>query len=167
MYNIIDVRLKIVVPTDRRTESLSECTFKDLSNNIWHSYQSWKLVGGEENNIYTLGGGINVKDRNETEGNRALQWRATKDCKKATMGYKQRQQPSILQGNKGPKWEEVGKEQIFNGVSNCNSLWLNIRCSEGRVKCPEPLECSARKKISSSITRTKKETLEDVPNQQI
>ena len=37
--------------TDRRTESISECTLKDLSNVIWHAYQSWKLVGDEEYNI--------------------------------------------------------------------------------------------------------------------
>ena len=37
--------------TDRQTESISECTLKDLSNDIWHAYQSWKLVGDEENNI--------------------------------------------------------------------------------------------------------------------
>ena len=24
---------------------------EDLSNDIWHAYQSWKLVGDEENNI--------------------------------------------------------------------------------------------------------------------
>ena len=37
--------------TDGQTESISECTLKDLSNDIWHAYQSWKLVGDEENNI--------------------------------------------------------------------------------------------------------------------
>ena len=38
--------------TDRQTESISECTLKDLSNHIiWHTYQSWKLVEDEENNI--------------------------------------------------------------------------------------------------------------------
>ena len=36
--------------TDRQTESISECTLKDLSNDIWHAYHSWKLVGYEENN---------------------------------------------------------------------------------------------------------------------
>ena len=36
---------------DRQTESISECTLKDFSNDIWHAYQSWKLVGEEENNI--------------------------------------------------------------------------------------------------------------------
>ena len=47
--------------THRQTESISECTLKDLSNDIWHAYQSWKLVGDDENNIPpldTLGGGI-------------------------------------------------------------------------------------------------------------
>ena len=38
--------------TDRQEESISECTLKELSNDIWHAYQSWKLVGDEENNIY-------------------------------------------------------------------------------------------------------------------
>ena len=58
MYNIKHlkwkspaIRLKIVVQTDRQTESISECILKDLSNDIWHAYQSWKLVGDEENNI--------------------------------------------------------------------------------------------------------------------
>ena len=37
--------------TDRQTELISECTLKDPSNDIWHAYQSWKLVGDEENNI--------------------------------------------------------------------------------------------------------------------
>ena len=38
--------------TDWQTaESISECTFKDLSNDVWHAYQSWKLVGDEDNNI--------------------------------------------------------------------------------------------------------------------
>ena len=37
--------------TDRQTKSISECTLKDLSNDTWHGYQSWKLVGDEENNI--------------------------------------------------------------------------------------------------------------------
>ena len=37
--------------TDRQTESISECTLKDLSNDIQHANQSWKLVGDEENNI--------------------------------------------------------------------------------------------------------------------
>ena len=36
--------------TDRQTESISECNLKDLSNDIWHVYQNWKLVGDEENN---------------------------------------------------------------------------------------------------------------------
>ena len=47
--------------TDGQTESISECTLKDLSNDIWHAYQSWKLVGDEENNIpppLQWGGGI-------------------------------------------------------------------------------------------------------------
>ena len=52
--------------TDRRAESISECTLKDLSkiqiNEKWYAYQKWKLVGNDENNIYnspvTLGGGI-------------------------------------------------------------------------------------------------------------
>ena len=35
-------------------ESISECTLKDLLNDIWHAYQSWKLVGDEENNIHPL-----------------------------------------------------------------------------------------------------------------
>ena len=37
--------------TDKLTESISECTLKDLSNDIGHVYQSWKLVGDEESNI--------------------------------------------------------------------------------------------------------------------
>ena len=37
--------------TDRQVESIPEYTHKDLSNDIWHAYQSWKLVGDEENNI--------------------------------------------------------------------------------------------------------------------
>ena len=39
--------------TDRQAESISECTLKDLSkfNDIWHAYQSWKLVDDEEKNI--------------------------------------------------------------------------------------------------------------------
>ena len=37
--------------TDRQKESMSECTLKDISNGIWHAYQSWKLVGDQENNI--------------------------------------------------------------------------------------------------------------------
>ena len=37
--------------TDGQTESISECTLKDLSNDIRHLYQNWKLVGDEENNI--------------------------------------------------------------------------------------------------------------------
>ena len=37
--------------TESQTESISECSHKDLSNYIWHAYQSWKLVGDEENNI--------------------------------------------------------------------------------------------------------------------
>ena len=40
--------------TDRRTESISEWTPKDLSNDIWHANQSWKLVSNEENNIPPL-----------------------------------------------------------------------------------------------------------------
>ena len=36
--------------TDRQTESISECTLKNISNEIWHAYQSWKLVDDEENN---------------------------------------------------------------------------------------------------------------------
>ena len=39
--------------TDRRTESISECTPKNLSNDIWHAYESWKFVVDEENNIPT------------------------------------------------------------------------------------------------------------------
>ena len=35
--------------TDRQTESITECTVKDLLNDMWHAYQSWKLVGNEEN----------------------------------------------------------------------------------------------------------------------
>ena len=70
MFNIKDlgknkvataIRLKIMVQTDRQTESISVCTLKELSNDIWHAYQSWKLVGDEENNIPPLlhqGGGI-------------------------------------------------------------------------------------------------------------
>ena len=45
--------------TDKQMESILECTLKDLSNDIWHAYQSWKLVGDEEYNIpcprYTRG----------------------------------------------------------------------------------------------------------------
>ena len=44
--------------TDGQTETISERTLKDLSNDIWHAYQSWKLVDDEENNIpppYTRG----------------------------------------------------------------------------------------------------------------
>ena len=37
--------------TDRRTESISECTLKDILNDIWNAYQSWKLIGDEGNNI--------------------------------------------------------------------------------------------------------------------
>ena len=37
--------------TYRRTESISECTLKDLSTDIWHAYQSWKFVGNEDNYI--------------------------------------------------------------------------------------------------------------------
>ena len=37
--------------TDRQTESISECTLKDLSNDIRHAYQSLKLFGDEKNNI--------------------------------------------------------------------------------------------------------------------
>ena len=40
-----------MVQTDRLTEFISECALKDLSNDIWHTYQSRKLVGDEENNI--------------------------------------------------------------------------------------------------------------------
>ena len=32
-------------------ESISECTLKDLSNDIYHAYQSWRLFGDEEDNI--------------------------------------------------------------------------------------------------------------------
>ena len=32
-------------------ESILECTLKDLSNDVWQAYQSWKLVGDEENNM--------------------------------------------------------------------------------------------------------------------
>ena len=32
-------------------QKMPECTLKDLLNDIWHAYQSWKLVGDEENNI--------------------------------------------------------------------------------------------------------------------
>ena len=52
--------------TDWHTESNSECTLKDLSNDIWHAYQSWKLVGDEENNTppsYTGWGGGHNKRR--------------------------------------------------------------------------------------------------------
>ena len=50
MYNIKDlvekespaIRLNIMVQADGRTESISECTLKDLSNAMWHVYQSWK-----------------------------------------------------------------------------------------------------------------------------
>ena len=38
--------------TDEQTESISECTLKHLSNDVWHAYQSWKLVVDEENNIH-------------------------------------------------------------------------------------------------------------------
>ena len=38
--------------TDRQTELISECIIKDLSNDIWHTYQRGKLFGDEENNIY-------------------------------------------------------------------------------------------------------------------
>ena len=47
--------------TDRLTESISEYTIKDLSNDIWHAYQSWKLVSDDENNTrppLNYGGGI-------------------------------------------------------------------------------------------------------------
>ena len=37
--------------TIRLTELISECTLKDLSNDIWQTYQSRKLVGDDENNI--------------------------------------------------------------------------------------------------------------------
>ena len=37
--------------TGRQTESISKSTLKDLSNDMWHASQSWKLVGDEENNI--------------------------------------------------------------------------------------------------------------------
>ena len=55
MHNIKDlgqkrspaIRLKIVV----QTESISEYTLNDLSNDIWHAYQSWKLAGNEKINI--------------------------------------------------------------------------------------------------------------------
>ena len=57
--------LKVVVPTDRLNGFCLECTLKDLSNDIWHAYQSGKIVGGEEKNlprhtVATLGGGINT-----------------------------------------------------------------------------------------------------------
>ena len=45
------IRLKIVVQTNRQTESISECNLKDFWNDIWHAYQSWKLIGAEENNV--------------------------------------------------------------------------------------------------------------------
>ena len=32
-------------------ESISEFTLKYISNDIWHTYQIWKLIGDEENNI--------------------------------------------------------------------------------------------------------------------
>ena len=58
MQNIKDFKIKMKSRysfedrgTDRRMESISECTLKDLSNDIWHAYQSWKLVGDDENNI--------------------------------------------------------------------------------------------------------------------
>ena len=39
--------------TDRQTESISEVSYslKDLSNDTWQAYQSWKLISDEENNI--------------------------------------------------------------------------------------------------------------------
>ena len=59
MYNIKDlgqkqspaIRLKIVKQKNRQKESVSERTLKALSNEVLHAYQSWKLVGKEENNI--------------------------------------------------------------------------------------------------------------------
>ena len=45
------IRLNIVVQTDGRNRFRNVGTVKDLSNDIWHFYQSWKLVGDEENNI--------------------------------------------------------------------------------------------------------------------
>ena len=57
MYNIKGLRIKTKSSyslEDRGTdgmESILECTLKDLSNDIWHAYQSWKLVGDEENNV--------------------------------------------------------------------------------------------------------------------
>ena len=47
------VQLFVWRPWYRQTESISKCTLKDLSNDIRHIYQSWKLVGDEENNIAT------------------------------------------------------------------------------------------------------------------
>ena len=35
-------------------ESISECTLKDLPNDIWHEHQSGKIVGDEENNNLPL-----------------------------------------------------------------------------------------------------------------
>ena len=34
--------------TDRQTKSISECILEDLSNDTWHAYKRWKLVGTEE-----------------------------------------------------------------------------------------------------------------------
>ena len=52
--------------TDRQTESILECLsiLKDLSNDIWHAYQSWKLVGDEENNIPPILHSFQVKNPN-------------------------------------------------------------------------------------------------------
>ena len=59
------IYLKTVVQTDRQTESISECTLKDLSNDIQvvigHTYQSRHTY--EENNIpppLHYRGGINI-----------------------------------------------------------------------------------------------------------
>ena len=43
-----------MVQTDRQNRFRNVLSsLKDLSNDIWHAYQSWKLVGDEENNIAT------------------------------------------------------------------------------------------------------------------
>ena len=55
----------ICLKIEVQTESISEWTFKDLSNDIRHAYRSWKLVGDEENNIpppLYFGGGIIKND---------------------------------------------------------------------------------------------------------
>ena len=75
-----------------QTESISECTLKDLSNDIWHAYQSWNLVRDEENNIPSKyvsnrvgGGGVcgaseraisrRTQDSESTTGSRTAQGR--------------------------------------------------------------------------------------------